>query len=152
MATTTKKTPVAKKTPVTKKVVDKKVETPVVTEVKSTAGVAKYINKNLKVSPRKLRLLVADVKKLDPATCVTRLKFSTTNAAKLLSKCVADAIASAKNNHHLLASSLKFTEFRVDEGMKIKRMDKGHGSRFARGIIQKRHSRLVISLSGTIQS
>jgi len=36
--------------------------------------------------------------------------------------------------------------------MKIKRMDKSHGSRFARGIIQKRHSRLVIVLSGTIQS
>jgi large subunit ribosomal protein L22 len=158
MATTTKKTttvkkPVAKKAPVAKatskvvKPVEKKVE------VKSaTLGVAKYLNKNLKVSPRKLRLVVSAIKQLAPAVAYTRLKFTNTNAARILSKAIEDAIASAKNNHHLDPSTLKFSEMRVDEGMKIKRMDKGHGSRFARGIIQKRHSRLVIVLSGTIQS
>jgi ribosomal protein L22 len=130
--------------PVEKKVIVKPVEVKPV--------LAKYINKNLKISPRKLRLLVTDIKKLAPADCVTRLKFSQTNAGRLLAKCVADAIASAHHNYNLLPASLKFTEFRVDEGMKIKRMDKSHGSRFARGIIQKRHSRLVIVLSGTIQS
>jgi large subunit ribosomal protein L22 len=116
-----------------------------------TPILAKYINKNLKVSPRKLRLVVASVKKLDPSDALNRLKFTNTNAARLLAKCVEDAIASAKNNYKLLPQTLKFTDFRVDEGLKIKRMDKSHGSRFARGIIQKRHSRLVIVLSGTIQ-
>lgn len=134
---------------VTKKVttlpVEKKVE---VKEVRTNT--AKYINKNLKVSPRKLRLLVADIKKIDPQSSLIRLRFTNTNAARLLCKCVEDAIASAKNNYKLLPQTLKFTEMRVDEGMKIKRMDKSHGSRFARGIIQKRHSRLTIILSGTI--
>jgi len=154
MATTIKKTPVTKKAPVVKKAVAKKaVVKPVeVKPVEVKPILAKYINKNLKISPRKLRLLVTDVKKLAPADCVSRLKFSQTNAGRLLIKCVADAIASAKHNYNLLPASLKFVEFRVDEGMKIKRMDKSHGSRFARGIIQKRHSRLVIVLSGTIQS
>ena len=115
-------------------------------------GTAKYINKNLKVSPRKLRLVANAVKKMAPAEVVTRLKFTNSNAARLLGKCVEDAIASATHNNHLLSGSLKFTDFRVDEGLKIKRMDKSHGSRFARGIIQKRHSRLTIILSGTIQS
>lgn len=132
------------------KTVAPKVDSPVV--VTSAAGLARYINKNLKISPRKLRLLVSDIKNLDPATVITRLKFSQTNAGRLLLKCLSDAIASAKNNHKLAANSLKFKEIRVDEGMKIKRMDKAHGSRFSRGIIQKRHSRLVIVLSGTIQS
>jgi large subunit ribosomal protein L22 len=113
---------------------------------------ARYINKNLKVSPRKLRLLANVVRKLAPADVVTRLKFTNTNAARLLGKCVEDAIASATHNSNLLPQTLKFTDFRVDEGLKIKRMDKSHGSRFARGVIQKRHSRLTIILSGTIAS
>lgn len=141
MATTIKKALVTKAQPIVK-------ATPVV-ETKKI--LAKFINKNLKVSPRKLRLVVTAVKKLDPVTAITRLKFTNSNAARLLCKCLEDAVASAKNNYHFSPQSLYFTDFRVDEGMKIKRMDKSHGSRFARGVIQKRHSRLVITLSGTIQ-
>lgn len=129
--------------------ISKEVITPKI--VADVPVLARYINKNLKVSPRKLRLVVTNVKKLDPVTAVNRLKFTNTNAARLLCKCLEDAIASAKHNYKLLPSTLKFNQFRVDEGMKIKRMDKSHGSRFARGIIQKRHSRLIIILSGTIQ-
>ena len=154
MATTTKKTTTVKKSTLIKKTTVKAVKTPVtkVVDAPSTVGIAKYLNKNLKVSPRKLRLVVTAVKALKPLDAQIRLKFTNTNAARILSKAIQDAIASAKNNHHLDSSSLCFTEMRVDEGMKIKRMDKSHGSRFARGIIQKRHSRLVIVLSGTIQS
>ncbi|MFZ2153516.1 MAG: uL22 family ribosomal protein [Microgenomates group bacterium] len=149
MAITTKKTTTVKKAVVSKTTAPKIVEA-IPTPVKT--GLAKYINKNLKVSPRKLRLVVTAIKNLDPATAYTRLKFTNSNAAQLLARAVQDVIASAKNNHHLDPATLKFSEMRVDEGMKIKRMDKSHGSRFARGIIQKRHSRLVIVLSGTIQS
>ena len=114
--------------------------------------IAKYLNKNLKISPRKLRLTANNVKVMDPTTAVTRLKFTNNNAARFMAKAIQDAIASAKNNYNMVPSTMKFVEIRVDEGMKIKRMDKSHGSRFARGIIQKRHSRLSITLSGTIQS
>jgi large subunit ribosomal protein L22 len=152
MATTIKKTTpvkkiVASKKEVTVKTVAPKIEAPIETK----KVLAKFINKNLKVSPRKLRLVVVAVKKLDPVTAIGKLKFTNSNAARLLCKCLEDAVASAKHNYNLLPQSLYFTDFRVDEGMKIKRMDKSHGSRFARGIIQKRHSRLVIVLSGTIQ-
>lgn len=154
--TTVSKITVAKKTAVAKsktsKVVDQKPVSPKIETVVAETKTARYINKNLKVSPRKLRLVANEVKKMNPSEVVVRLKFTNSNAARILAKCVEDAVASAIHNHHLLASSLKFTDFRVDEGMKIKRMDKSHGSRFARGIIQKRHSRLVIVLSGTIAS
>ncbi len=125
-----------------------KVIKPIITEEKPLS--VRFINKNLKVSPRKLRLIVNNIKTLDPVTVLSRLKFTNTNAARLLVKCLEDAIASAKNNYKLIPQTLKFKEMRVDEGMKIKRMDKSHGSRFSRGIIMKRHSRLVIVLSGTI--
>lgn len=140
--------------PAVKKVASKPVKksTKTTSEVKQIQALklAKFINKNLKISPRKLRLLVTDVKKIDPITAINRLKFTNTNAARLLRKCLEDAVASAKHNYNFLPQTLKFVELRVDEGMKIKRMDKSHGSRFARGIIQKRHSRLIIVLSGTI--
>jgi large subunit ribosomal protein L22 len=137
---------------IVKKKIPVKAEVKVSEVIKPTLKSAKYINKNLKVSPRKLRLVAIAVKKLTPSEAVTRLKFTNTNAARLFGKCLEDAIASATHNDKLISQTLKFTDLRVDEGLKIKRMDKSHGSRFARGVIQKRHSRLTIILSGTIQS
>jgi large subunit ribosomal protein L22 len=144
--TTPAKIAVAKKAAVVKKTAP--TQTPEV--VMPVSKTARYINKNLKVSPRKLRIIANIIKKFTPADAVIRLKFTNTNAARLLGKCVEDAIASATHNSNLLSQTLKFTDVRVDEGLKIKRMDKSHGSRFARGLIQKRHSRLTIILSGTI--
>jgi large subunit ribosomal protein L22 len=136
----------------TKKTTQKEV-TPVITPPKvvtETSKTTKYSNKNLMISPRKLRLLANLVKKLNPVDALSKLKLTNTKAARLLTESVENAIADAKNNHHLLADSIKFVSVEVNEGQKIKRMDKSHGSRFARGIIQKRHSRLNIILSGKL--
>lgn len=125
---------------------------------KAVAPVAKveskkivYSHSNLKVSPRKLRLLANEIKKIAPVEAVTRLQFTNTNAARLFRSCLKTAIANAKAAG-INQDNLSFSEVMVNEGQKIKRMDKSHGSRFARGIITKRHSRLNITLSGTIQS
>lgn len=121
-------------------VVSKKIETKTV----------KFSHTNLKVSPRKLRLLVATVKKLTPAVALSTLQFTNSQSARLLRDVLNNAINTAKNNNQLIVDTLKFSSITVDEGQKIKRMDKAHGSRFARGMIMKRHSRLNIVLSGTI--
>ena len=138
--TTTK---VTKETKV--KAVSPVVETP---KVETVTKVAKYLNKNLMISPRKLRLLANNIKKLSPVEALTRLKFTNTKAARLLVKAVQNVIADAKTNFNLDPATLKFDLIKVDEGMKLKRMDKSHGSRYARGLIQKRHSRLVIHVKG----
>ena len=124
----------------TEPVVAKKIETKTV----------KFSHTNLKVSPRKLRLLVATVKKLTPAMAMSTLQFTNSHSARLLRDVLNNAINTAKNNNQLIVDTLKFSSITVDEGQKIKRMDKAHGSRFARGMIMKRHSRLNIVLSGTI--
>lgn len=137
----------------TKKIVVKKTTTPVVVkpEIKKIETKwVKFSHSNLKVSPRKLRLLVATVKKLTPAVALNTLQFTNSNSARLLREVLNNAINTAKNNNQLLVDSLKFASVTVDEGQKIKRMDKSHGSRFARGMIMRRHSRLNIVLSGTI--
>ena len=150
-ATKATKAPIAKKekkvtTP--KKVVAVK---PVVTEIKKETKLVKYHNKNLKISPRKLRFILPAVKKLRPEDALKRLSLTNTNAARLLAKSVETVIADAKNNHHLNPDTISFDTIRVDEGLKIKRMDKSHGSRYARGVKIKRHSRLEIILKGEIK-
>ncbi|MDD4135569.1 MAG: uL22 family ribosomal protein [Candidatus Shapirobacteria bacterium] len=114
----------------------------------SVLKVAKYLNKNVMISPRKLRLLADNIRKMSPVEALGRLKFTNTKAARIMVKALQNVIADAKNNFNLDTNSLKFDLLKVDEGLKIKRMDKAHGSRFARGLIQKRHSRLIIHVKG----
>lgn len=134
-----------------KKAVSKKAETikeAVQQPVVLTSKKAKYLNKNIQISPRKLRLLATSIKTLNPKDALNQLKFVNTKAARVLVPALKNIIADAKNNFGLNPDTLKFDAVQVDEGMKIKRMDKSHGSRFNRGIIQKRHSRLEIIVSG----
>jgi large subunit ribosomal protein L22 len=109
---------------------------------------ASYLNKNIQISPRKLRLMVDEVRKLSPVEALARIKFINSKAARILVKALTNIIADAKNNFNLDTNSLKFDTIKADEALKIKRMDKSHGSHFARGLIQKRHSRLVIIVKG----
>jgi large subunit ribosomal protein L22 len=138
--------------PTTKKITNTTKETaaqvlaPVSKEIKSI----KFLDKNIKISPRKLRLLAPVVKQLKPKEALERLKLTNTKAARVFFKAVQSIIADAKNNHHLNPETLNFDSIRVDEGMKLKRMDKSHGSRFARGLIQKRHSRIEIIVKGEL--
>ena len=143
------KTPAVKKAAVKKaevKAISKVIATPKV-EISNTK-VAKYFNKDLMISPRKLRLLADNIKKLSPVEALNRLKFTNTKSARIMIKALQNIIADAKNNFNLDINTLKFDLIKVDEGLKMKRMDKAHGSRFARGLIQKRHSRLVIHVKG----
>ena len=138
MAKTTKKT-ITKVKPI-KKIEEVKIAPKIV--------LVTHLNKDAKISPRKLRLLANDIKKYNPFDIITRLQFVNSSAARILINAIKNAIADAKNNYHLNPDSLKFHRVEVNEGTKIKRMDKSHGYRFSRGIITKRHSRLTIILSG----
>lgn len=113
----------------------------------ATSKVAKHLNKNVKISPRKLRILANEIKRLPPVEAATRLKFTNTKASRILQKAIKTVIADAKNNYQLNPDKLVFDSILVGDGLKIKRLDKSHGSRFARGLIQKRHSRLTITVS-----
>ena len=151
MATTIKKTTAKAKVIKTKAVKKpaEKITAVKPVEIKETVfKTAKYVNKNIQLSPRKLRLLVDDVRKLSPVEALSRVKFVNTKAARILTQALKNIIADAKNNFSLDTNSLKFDTIKADEALKIKRMDKSHGSRFARGLIQKRHSRLVIIVKG----
>lgn len=129
----------------------KKITTPAVENKIPTFGESVYNDKNIQISPRKLRLLVETSKKLTVLSALSKLKFTNTKSARVLVKAIETAIATAKNNYNLIPETLKFTSFIVNEGPKTKRTDKSHGSRFARGIIIRRHSRLTMVVKGQIK-
>jgi large subunit ribosomal protein L22 len=106
----------------------------------------------LLVSPRKLRAVIDLVRPLTPANALEKLKFTNSRSARFVYRFLKNAVAAAKNNYQWTTESLVFKQFVANEGLKIKRMDKAHGSRFARGIKTKRHSRLNLILSGKIAS
>ncbi len=144
----TKKTPIKKK--VVKKVTPKKVtETPII--VTPEFKLSKYTDKNIKISPRKLRLLATSIKKISPEVALTKLSLTNTKAARVLASALKTVISVAKNNYNLIPDTLKFDSITVNEGPKTKRMDKSHGSHFARGIIIKRHSFLTIIVKGQVK-
>ncbi len=112
---------------------------------------SKYTDKNIKISPRKLRLLATSIQKMSPQTALTKLSLTNTKAARVLVSALKTAISVAKNNYNLVPETLKFESITVNEGPKTKRMDKSHGSHFARGIIIKRHSYLTIIIKGQVK-
>jgi len=155
MAKVIKKTTITKKTPdvkVVKKTTPVKVEKSVVVKpvanTQVVSNLVKFVNKNIQISPRKLRLLVDEVRKLSPQEALNRVKFINTKSARILVQSLKNIIADAKNNFNLDTNTLKFDTIKADEAIKIKRMDKSHGSHFDRGLIQKRHSRLIIIIKG----
>lgn len=136
------------------KTISKKVTTPVVaapTIAPLEFKLSKYTDKNIKISPRKLRLLATSIKKISPQVALTKLSLTNTKAARVLASALKTAISVAKNNYDLSPETLKFDTITVDEGPKTKRMDKSHGSHFARGIIIKRHSYLTIIVKGQVK-
>lgn len=110
---------------------------------------AKAQKKHIRISPRKLRLVVKAVKNLPPQNALTKLKFVNKRAAGILVKILKQAINNAKGLK-LDAENLRFKEIIVDEGPKYKRRDKSHGARFDPGTIKKRtaHLRIVLEEKG----
>lgn len=76
---------------------------------------------NLRVSPKKVILLINEIRKLEPKAAVEILKFMPQAGSPMLQKVINSAIANAKNNYNLDLENLKFDEIQVGKGMIFKR-------------------------------
>lgn len=76
---------------------------------------------NIRVSPQKVRLVVAQIKKMKPNDALAILEFVPQKAAKPLKKAIASAVANARNNFNLDNSTLVFSEINVGKGIVFKR-------------------------------
>ena len=104
--------------------------------------------KNLRQSPRKVRMVVNVVKGKGALKALQQLEFVVRRPAQPISKLLRSAIANAENNFNMVASNLYIKEFYVDEGVKLKRFrPKAMG---AVGEIQKKTSHIHLVLAEKI--
>ena len=102
----------------------------------------KAVSKNVRTSPRKLRLIANLVrgKKVDDA--LTILKFLPSPSAQSVAKAVKSAAANAENNYEMTPSGLKIASILVDEGRTMKRFRAGPRGRVKP--ILKRSSHITV--------
>lgn len=106
------------------------------------------LSRNVKTSPRKLRLVADAVRKLAVAKAVTQLTYFSNAASKDILKTLESAIANSKHNAKLEEGNLKIKNILIDEGFKMGRQDKSHGARFGSGVIHKRAAHIKVILEG----
>ncbi|MBI3283134.1 50S ribosomal protein L22 [Candidatus Curtissbacteria bacterium] len=77
--------------------------------------------KNIRISPKKVRLVVSQIKKMNPQQAIEILAFTRKSSAKPIGKVIASAIANAKNNFGLNQTNLRFKSILVGIGPVAKR-------------------------------
>lgn len=92
---------------------------------------SKTMIKNVRISPKKLRFLLKEVKKLTPKQALDYLYYTPKKGAKILYQAIKSAINNAKNYLKVDEDLLKFKVLAVDEGIKLKRYRPG-----GRGIVR----------------
>lgn len=100
---------------------------------------------NLRIAPRKTRLLTNMIKGKTATKARSVLVFSVKKGALPLQKLLDSAIANAKNNFHLKEDNLLISAIKVDEGRKLKRWRARARGRACR--IEKKTSNITLVLS-----
>ena len=103
---------------------------------------ARAIARHIRISPKKVRLVVDQIRGKKIADARSILAFSERTAAEPVAKVLNSAVANAVNNHGMRAESLVVKATYVDEGPTLKRIRpraKGSASR-----INKRTSHITV--------
>ena len=103
---------------------------------------AKATAKYVRVTPRKARLVIDQVRGKDVVAAREILRFSERAIAEVVEKVLNSAVANAGNNHHMRSANLVVKAAYVDEGPTLKRIRpraKGSASR-----IRKRTSHITV--------
>ena len=101
--------------------------------------------KNLRMSPRKVRLVADTVRGLDVDIAMSQLSFDLRHGAPVVKKLIESARASAKHNHDHNGKGLHISEIQVGEGPTLKRFRARAYGRAAK--ILKRTSKITVILS-----
>lgn len=104
---------------------------------------------NLRIAPRKVRLVSELIKGLPVMKAVSQLAFSKKRSALPIMKLVNSAAANASNNFKLDKDYLYVKDIKVDEGPALKRyMPRARGRA---ALIKKRTSHITLVLGGKDQ-
>jgi len=104
------------------------------------------IAKNVRVSPKKVRLVIDQIRNRKPQDAVKILDFVNKRSAPAVKKAIMSAIANAKNNYALDEGSLVFKQISASKGLSFKRYRPVSRGRVHH--ILKRASHLTVVLEG----
>lgn len=105
--------------------------------------------KNLRTSPRKVRLVANLIKGMDAKTALVQLEQVIKKSSHDFEKLVKSAIANAENNFGLDRDNLFVSDVQVGEGPKLKRwLPRAHGRAT---LLLKRTSRIDITLEEKVE-
>ena len=79
------------------------------------------IAKDVRISPRKVKLVADAVRGKKVEEALNILKFTPTPAAQVVAKVIKSAAANAENNYHLEPSGLRVSDIMTNEGHVFKR-------------------------------
>jgi len=105
---------------------------------------ARAIARQIRIAPRKLRLVADLVRGKQALHALAILRFTPKRGAKVVEKTIRSAMANAENNHEMDVERLYVREIYVDEGPSLKRWRARAKGRAAR--IIKRTSQLTVVL------
>ena len=89
----------------------------------------KAVAKNVRLTPRKVRLVLDLVRGKDVKEALAILKFTPRNTAPVVSKLIKSAVANATNNHQMNEDKLYVKTIYADEARVLKRwMPRAKGS------------------------
>ncbi len=103
----------------------------------------------LRMSPRKVRLLIDLVRGMTVTQALTELRFSKKVGARPVAKLIQSAAANAMHNHDMIEASLVIRDAFVDGGPILYRATPRAMGRSAP--IRKRTSHITVTLSGEIK-
>lgn len=103
--------------------------------------------KNIRISPKKLRFLLSEIKKRKPRDVLDYLFYTSNKSAKIFYKAIKSAVDNAKNNLKLNENDLVFKTLTVEEGRKLRRYRAG-GRGIAKPLV-RRYSHIKIVLKST---
>ena len=112
--------------------------------IKKDNDFAKVYLKSIKISPKKLNIIISPIRGLNVEKALNYLSFSQKRISYQIKKALQSAIANAENNHQLDVDKLYVQEASVGKGLVMKRFKpraKGRGAR-----ILKHFSNLTIKL------
>ena len=90
---------------------------------------AKAYVKNVRIAPRKVRLVLDLIRGKDAKEAAAILKFTPKGASPVVAKLLKSAVANATNNHNMDESKLYVKECYANDGMTLKRwMPRAKGS------------------------
>lgn len=105
--------------------------------------------KNLRTSPRKVRLVTNLVKGMDTNVALTQLAHTVKKTSADVEKLLKSAIANAENNFGLDRNNLYVSDIQVGEGPKLKRwLPRAHGRAT---LLLKRTSKIFVTLEEKIE-